>query len=383
MDTSQLEPGLPSVDYYAPEYRVEVDGQEISPDTKGDVLQLQVTMQQNSLSSFSLTVNNWDDGKLTFKHSDGDTFFIGRKIHIQMGYADRLVSMVRGQITSMTPKFPESGASTLNVSGTDSMFRLKGSKPQNGDKTSFVKMTDWEIAQVVAKRNGLRIVVTKEGPQHERVVQERDQDDARFLLDRARRIDFDVFMQTDPKSGEDTLHFVKPLDGRDSGGIRVFEFEWGKSLIDFSPHLTVSNQVSSVTVRGWDPTKKQKIVATATKDDLPRTQAGGTSGPAAVGATSTRTAGKQDFIVDAAVISQEEAKRLAVARLVEKAYTFNTGSGRVIGLPDLRPGNNVDLLGLGKRFSGRYYATKVDHTIGSSGFQTRFDVKRLTEGSKS
>ena len=300
-----------------------------------------------------------------------------------MGYADRLVSMVRGQITSLSAKFPESGAPTLDVSGTDLLFRLKGSCPSDEEGLTYPPgLADWEIAQRVARRNDLEAVVTQEGPVHEIVVQERDQDDARFLLDRARRIEFDVFMQTDPESGKDKLHFVKPTDGRDSRPIRVYEFQWGRSLKSFTSRLSVSDQVGSVTVRGWDPRTKRPIVATATAADLPQTDGGrgGTTGPAASAENSARREGKQEFIVDASVLSEEEARQMAVARLTERAYQFNTGSGQVIGLPDLRPGDNVKLLGLGTRFSGQYQVEKVDHTIGGSGYLCSFDVKTLTEG---
>ena len=67
---SQSESGLPSVEYYAPSYLVEVEGEELDPTTKGDVLQVKVTMEKKKLTSFSLTVNNWDDQRLRFKHSD-------------------------------------------------------------------------------------------------------------------------------------------------------------------------------------------------------------------------------------------------------------------------------------------------------------------------
>jgi uncharacterized protein len=68
---------------------------------------------------------------------------------------------------------------------------------------------------------------------------------------------------------------------------------------------------------------------------------------------------------------------LARALLAERAYEFVTGSGRAIGLPDLRPGDNLELSRLGDRFSGSYYVKKVEHTLGSSGFVTQFDVRRV------
>ena len=375
---SETSPGLPQVDYYAPEFRVEVGGEELHPDTKGDVLEVKVVMDIDNITSFDLKVNNWDDRTLSFKYSDTDLFDLGRKIHVQLGYADELASMTRGIVTSLTPQFPESGPPTMHVTGHDALFCLKDNKPDDGGERQYLGMTDWEIAEAVADRNGLDCEVTKEGAAHDAVIQR--QDDATFLLERAKRIDFDVFVRTDPKSGKDTLHFIRPTDGRDSRALQEYRFEWGASLPFFSPKISLSGQVGSLTVRGWNPQTKKPIRYTATSDDLPRGDTDGTNGPDAIAACFPGEQSRQERSVDALVTSEDEARRLAISLLRERAYEFVTGTGRSIGLPDLRPGHNVLLAGLGQRFSGRYYVKKVEHTLGSSGFRTQFEVRKFVDG---
>lgn len=372
---SLLQPGLPT-DYYAPDYLIEIDQQVLDTETRGDVIDLKVTLAKESIGSFSLTINNWDDKLLAFKYSDGKTFALGNRIHVKLGYAGQLLSVMRGIVTSLAPQFPESGPPTLAVGCQDSLVKLKGRKPAEGEQKKYVEMHDWEIAQAVAQRNGLRFNGTREGPQHELVMQ-KNQDDAQFLIERAKRIDYDCFISVDPKSGAEQLNFIKPTDGRDGRPIRVYSFEWGKSLINFSPTLSLAHQVGKVTVRGWDPGSKKEIHYTATKDDLPELPSGGTSGPAAA---EQQMAGKQDVVVDRPVASTEEARHLAISLLRERAQLFMTGSGQVIGLADLRPGDNVELKNLGTRFSGTYEVTKVDHALGGSGFTTRFEVRHPYAG---
>jgi phage protein D len=377
MATAVLKSGLPAPDYYAPNYRVEIEGQELDPTAKGDVLEVKVSMEIDNLTSFDLTFNNWDDRTLFFKYSDTNKLDVNRRVHIQMGYAGRLVSMVRGMITSLTPRFPDSGSPTINVSGQDLLFRLKNSKPRDTDKPQFLKKADWQIAEAVATRNNLKSEVTKEGPVHDEVLQ-KNQDDAQFLMERAKRIDFDLFMKTDPKTGDDVLHFIKPTDGRGGQPISVYQFAYGQTLIDFSPTLSTSAQVSKLTVRGWDPRTKQPITYTADSSAIDSGGAPGKTGPAAV--ADTGGGSKQDRVVDAPVISVDEAKHLAESLLREKAYEFITGNGRIIGLAELRPGDNLQLDGLGKRFSGRYFVKKVTHAIGGSGFSTQFEVRKFADG---
>src|SRR5690349_20343504 len=108
--------GLPPTDYYAPNYKIEVEGTELDPDSKGDVLELKVVMDIDNMTSFEMNINNWDDKTIDFKYSDEKTFDIGNRVHVQMGYADRLLSIVRGQISTLSPKFPDSGSPTISVS---------------------------------------------------------------------------------------------------------------------------------------------------------------------------------------------------------------------------------------------------------------------------
>ena len=246
---SLLSPGIPSTDYYAPDYKIEVEGQEIDPESKGDVLDLKVTMDIANLTHFDMTVNNWDDKTLSFKYSDTTTFDLGNRVHVQMGYAGGLLSMVQGLITSLTPKFPESGPPTLAIGGEDRMVKLKDRKPRDGEQKKFVNQSDSDIVQVIATRNGLIPKVQQTAEKHDIVVQ-KNQDDAAFLMERAKRIDYDCFIGVDPDTGLDALYFQSPTDARDGKKVRVYVFEWGKSLINFNPTLSLNKQVGKVTVKG-------------------------------------------------------------------------------------------------------------------------------------
>src|SRR5215471_6973138 len=373
---SVRQPGLPAVDYYAPNFKVEVEGRELDPESKGDVLEVKVTMDLDNLTSFDLTINNWDDKRFGFKYSDTQIFDVGNRVHVRMGYADDLRFMASGIISRLTPKFSESGPPTLGVTGLDAMLKLRDRKPVGSDVKKFVDKHDWQIAQVIAARNHLDVKVTQKGPQQPLVIQ-KNQDDAQFLMERAKRIDFDCYVRIDPDTGRDTLYFTSPTDARDSATTRVYVFEWGKSLINFNPQINISRQVGKVTVRSWDPRTKSLITYTAGPDDLPKAGGGGDSGPELAG---KRLADKQDVVVNQPVATIQEARELALSRLRERAYLYLTGSGQVIGLPDLRPGDNVELQGLGTRFSGKYYVTKVEHTLGNSGYLTNFEVRSPTDG---
>ena len=368
------------VEQYAPRFRVSARGANLEAEVLNDVLQVRVTLEKDNLTSYSLTLNNWQEDFVRlprFKYSDSDTFNIGTELRIEMGYGNEMLTLVSGPVTSLSPSFPESGTPTLEVGGKNPLFRLKNSKPKDNDCVTFKEKEDWEIASEIAMRNEIPIEVTKQGPKRREVIQKRDQDEATFLLDLAKRIEFDLFMLPDQKTGVEKLYFVKPQDGRDARPVTVFEYTWGENLIEFTPKLSVEDQVSAVTVRGWDPRTKQTVQYRATAQDLPVADGAGNSGATASMSASPR--GKEDVIVDASVMDIEEAKKLAISRLTQSAYRYKTGSGRVMGEPKMRPGDNLQLRGIGKRFSGLWHVVQVDHSFGSGGFITSFQVEKLKE----
>lgn len=371
-----LLPALPSVSYYAPRARVELNGRELAPAVIADLLSVSVTIEVDQPASFSMMINNWDAEQFQFKYSNDERFDVGHTVHVQLGYADRVVSMVRGVITSLTPSFPESGPPTIGVSGQDSLILLRDHKPTGSEQRKFTNKTDAEIATIIARRHNLTPKVQDPGVKHPEVFQ-RDLDDLQFLMERAKRIDFDCYIANDPKGGQDELHFERPSDGRDAQATRFYQFEWGRTLISFSPHVTIARQVAGVTVRGWDPATKSVILGHADGNSLPGKAGKGTSGPALV---RDRLGDKQEIIVDRPVQSQREADDLARAVLLKRSYEFLTATGQCIGQPDMRPGDNVRVGGLGQRFNGDYYIKKTTHTFGASGYMTEFEVRGLHDG---
>lgn len=56
-----------------------------------------------------------------------------------------------------------------------------------------------------------------------------------------------------------------------------------------------------------------------------------------------------------------------------------TASGKAIGIPELRAGTLIEIRGEGKRFSGHYFVNATIHTIGDSGYTTSFECSKHDE----
>ena len=131
LQRSEAKSGLPE-DYYAPDFALEVEGHDLDSETKGDVLEVKVVMDLENMTSADLTINNWDDTEFAFKYSETTTFDLSNKVTVQLGYADRLVPMMTGQIATLSPRFPESGPPTLQVNVVDGLLPLRDAKPAEG-----------------------------------------------------------------------------------------------------------------------------------------------------------------------------------------------------------------------------------------------------------
>lgn len=348
-----------SFDTLAPEFRIEIDGREVSEQLRADLVGVRVLEDVETTGMFALSLECWDGVEMKVKWIDDDMFREGTSVVIHMGYRDHMAEVFAGEISGLEPDFHTGEAPLLTVRGYDRRHRLMKQKKTK----SFLNMKDSDIAQQIASDAGLEPRVDDSGVTHDYVLQH-NQTNLDFLQRRAERIGFEVFVQAK------TLMFrARPVSG-DALLLRR-EIE----LLEFYPRSTTMNQVGDVTVRGWDPKQKKELVA---KSADVKGRLGATSGPAASQRSFSGSAG---FQVRSPVSSQAEADALAVGLLNEIALQHVTGEGVCIGRPDLRPGRLVNVEGIGTRFSGHYYVTSTDHSYTRRrGYRTGFAVKRNATG---
>jgi uncharacterized protein involved in type VI secretion and phage assembly len=79
---------------------------------------------------------------------------------------------------------------------------------------------------------------------------------------------------------------------------------------------------------------------------------------------------------DHAVKNPLDAAKLATALLADLLEGLYEGQGSCVGLPALAAGQYIEILGVGKRFSGTYRVRKVTHRLDSSGLRTDFVISQ-------
>lgn len=339
--------------YYAPDFLVKIQGLTLEADVTNAIIDLTYDNNLDTADMFTLRLNNAD-----LRFTDSALFDVGKNVEIYMGYVGDMHPMMLGEITAVSPSFPQSGAPTLTVTGYDKSHRLRHNSPA---RFPFKYINDSIIAAQIAAENMLIPIIDPAPMPPQKNVPQTGSDWA-LLQELADRNYFQVYVYWDK------LYFRFPRPQTE-----MVTLEWGKNLSSFSPRLSTSAQFGIQEIRGYDYELAQKIVAV-----LPVISLGTDLDDI------TERLGNNFFdrlvnlgrnvIRNQPVSNYIEAEVLAKSILRQMLEGLYEGSGTCIGIPTIRAGDMIEIRGIGKRFSGKYKLSKVTHTINESGYQTQFEV---------
>jgi phage protein D len=365
--------------FYVPHFALRVGGSKLPDEVTWDVTQVSYRDSVDDMDSFDLTVANWDPAAKRAKYEGAattqyaGTFDPGREVELRMGYVGNDRLMLTGQITTLEPSFPETGAPTLSVRGLNVLHTLRGAQ----HSYSWEKERDSDIAKQLGSFKptdtkpglGMKVEIDQAARDKEEpgYVFMDNRYDILFVLELARRNGYSVVLVEAAGSSPRHLYFG-PLDA--SSAPPAYRLEWGRSLISVRPTLSTVKQISTVIVRGWDRRTKKAIDKRATLKDLPEAQRQELEKlPKAV---RDRT----EVVTEPPVHTPREAEQRAKAILKAQAAELVEASGTTVGLPDLRAGGSTHIEGLGPRYDGVYFLTSTKHTIGTGGYRTEFQGRR-------
>jgi phage protein D/phage baseplate assembly protein gpV len=333
------------------QFRLQVNGSPAPKDLDEAIVQVTVDERLHLPTMFELQL------QIDPRHPkwvDEPALGEGKEVELFVGYADEEKSLCVGKITSIDVDLDEQ-MPTLIVRGYDLSFALH----RDVKSRSFVKQTDGDIANKIAgEAGGLTPKVDATSEVHDYVLQHA-QTNYDFLLDRARRIGYELRVV-----GKE-LHFRKPAPEGSP-----IELEWGVKLKRFHPRLSVAEQVDSVQVRSWNVKNKDVLIGNAANGkSVPKVGESRAAGSVANGVWGSA----KHVVVDAPTATLDEATALAQAKLDDLTSSFIQATGECIGDARLRVGASITVKGVGKRFGGTYYLTAVRHSISKKeGHQVAF-----------
>jgi len=341
------------------------------------------TVEPTHLSSFTVDLDfSQPDLCSIVVRNEGNLYSAGAKkidlespIEIKAGENKPII--FQGKVIGLEPIYAADRENTLVIRGIGALHQLlRGTKSK-----TYMNQTDADIVHSVAGDLGLSI---KCGPNASKAprehVYQHNQADLEFLRIRAARLGYEIWIDSgslyfdDPKNVIIETVKLRYGDAKEMKDDEVF-------LKHFSPKISSTAVVQSVTVRGWDAKNKTEIVGTATAGN---SSLGGNN--AAV-ASSVNT---ETFEVDHPIADREEAENIAKAKLAESMMGYITGNGECRGTPNIKPGVIVDVTvntdNVPDRFNGKYMVVGATHRYSHSrgggnhgGYITSIRVRRDAE----
>jgi uncharacterized protein len=376
--------------FFAPAFRIKLDGQDAGREVIADVLEISFTDDLENIDSFEFVLNDWDpvrrrprfsspwdeNGQLLTVSEGGPplpVFEPGARVSLFMGYSEEgeLPLIMEGEVISLSPSFPASGAPTCRVRALDAFQRAMQKVHVEGNFSGTAKA----IVDKLCQANNITVQwsnVEEEGSEEQGV------DIEGILYDeiQKRAHGYGLSMMTIPAEGEGaspTLFLSAPSEDTSPP---VADFIWGRTLISFTPVLSAKGQVAEVVVRWGHPDADGdgRIEVTKTWADIGLSPSA--LGPAGKADIDTAVRGLREIIKPDNIRTEDDANRAALAHLRAMAATLITGSGSSIGLPTLRAGKTVTLAGLGARFDGTWRLTQTTHAIAGGGYTTTFQARK-------
>lgn len=332
------------------DFYLKLDGADAPPELVQDILEITV---ENSLHLPDVATLIINDRRL--KWVDDSRLMPGKTLVVNVKHNRATKTVFDGEIVEVEPHFGAEGVQVV-VRAFDRLHRLARGRQAR----TFLNVTDGDIINRIAGEAGLQAQVDATTRVHDYVVQW-NQTNLEFLRERAAALGYLLYV--DGRK----LYCVKPPAAR-----APVELKWGEDLSAFRPRLSTIDQVNEVTVRGWDPQKKEAVIGRGTSGAVtPATgisEKGGALAKKAFGITA------KDLLIESAVRAQPEAEQIARAVFNQHESRYIEADGTASGNPNIKAGAAVKISNIGNRFSGTYVVTSATHRYNAAGYATDFSV---------
>ncbi|MBF2007551.1 MAG: hypothetical protein IGS49_19365 [Chlorogloeopsis fritschii C42_A2020_084] len=262
--------------FYAPEFRVKIDGEELPAALRGSISSLSYQDGLEGADRVELSIANE-----RLRWLDHPLLQVDKGFKLSMGYApDPLEEVFVGEITGVEPSFPSGGMPTIKIVAQDFLQRLTSGTKNRAFHLNIPSIGNFPLPDVVAASlvsatnllipnpdpvgSALSVLVTLASAiavkESEKLVPRQTmQSDFDFLSGLAKKNGWEMYID----------HTAEPR-----GYILRFQFlirdyapsvtlKWGESLMDFTPRLTTVGDVFGVAARTWVSSIKTEFVLIA------------------------------------------------------------------------------------------------------------------------
>jgi Rhs element Vgr protein len=330
------------------------DGKEV-PSTY-QVASIVVNKKINRIPSASITIMDGDPSKQSFEVSNSPEFVPGKELEIKAGYGGEEKIIFKGIVIKHGLKVTPTG-SLLMLECKDKAVKMTVSP-----KSKYYKVRkDSEIMKELIDPYGIENDVATTQAEHEAVVQY-NSTDWDFLLSRADTCGLLCI----PDDGKLTIE--KP----DFSAPTLLALAYGTTIYDLDAEIDARFQFRFVEASAWNPAENAMSNGVGAEDpEVP--DAGNLSS-----ASLSDVTGEQGIKLQySGRMMEQELQHWANAIMLKHKLAKIRGKVTTQGTAVVKPGQMIQLNGVGERFEGKLFVTGVRQDLSGGNWKTtlRFGLK--------
>jgi Rhs element Vgr protein len=328
-------------------YTIKIDGEAIS--RVHGILSIVVTKEVNRIPSAHIVIKDGNVAKGNFEASNQDLFIPGKEIEILAGYRSEESSIFKGIIVKHGIRIKSDGISMLSLECRDESVKLTIGRKNK----YFIDKKDSEAIEEIIDRYGLDKGIEATDAQHKALVQF-ESSDWDFMLSRVEASG-KVCIVDDGK----IIVKAPSLDGEP-----VLNLLYGGTILDFDAATDARDQYQAIKAFAWDPANQSVLEIDGTDPGID-----GNGNIASADLASVIGLEHLD-LRHTGSLPQEELQAWADAAFLKKQFSRTRGRVGFMGYPDVKPGDLIELEGLGDRMNGTVYVSGIRHEISGGTWKT-------------
>ncbi len=328
-----------------PSFTIKVDGNAVSSEYQ--IESVLVSRSYNKIASAEIFILDGDVAQQDFKVSNATDFVPGNTLEILAGYHSNEALIFKGIILRHGLRVYGNKPSVLRVECRDAAVKLTVGRKNR----YFYDVTDSDVIEEIATAMGLETEIEATQVSHVGMVQFHATD-WDFIVSRAEANGLLVLTQ-------DGKLIAKPPASAEV----VLNLTYGGNLLNFEAVMDARDQYGAVQATAWDAANQEVIELEGNNPSV--------TVPGNINADDLAAViGLEKFALKQSGISDTELQAWADGFRVKSGFAKVRGRVRVQGFAAIKPGDLIELNGVGKRFNGQALVSGVRHEITARNWET-------------
>lgn len=313
------------------------------------VSEVQISKEVNRIPIAKVTILDGSAVEETFEISESQDFVPGKAIEIKAGYHGKNATVFKGIIVKHGIRVRNNKSSFLVITCNDEAVKMTVAR----NSAQYVKRKDSEVIQDLVRKAGLEADVASTRIQHEQQIKHYASD-WDYIVTRAE-VNGQVVVVDDGKVRVEEPQYRSP----------ELVVRFGDTLAEIDAEIDARGQLPTVKAHAWDPSR-QELVSGDSKE--PRVNAQGNIG----GGKLADVLRLRSFDMQTSeAVPTSELELWANAQMLKSRLARIRGSVTFPGSAKPKPGELIELDGVGKRFNGEAYISSVRQSIEPGEWTTR------------